>query len=309
VKVSPGRYAKSTGQVIWQTLRSFMSDGCPAMAAALSFYTIFSLPPLLAILMLIVGSLVDPATLRDLLSTQVGTLLGPRGGQQVIGLLENASHPEISSVAAILGILALAFGATTAFANMQSALNTAWNVAPNPKRGDVRNFLLKRVVSLTMVLAVGFLLVVSLVVSAALAGFGQAINASLPGGLSAGLLQTIDFLVSFVVIGLLFALLFCYVPDAIVRWRDALVGGGLTGLLFIIGKGAIGLYIGQSDPGDVFGAAGSLAVALLWLYYNAIILLMGAEFTQVWATRRGAPIIPEQGAVRVIQTTEPVVRR
>lgn len=309
MRVSPTRYARSVGQVTWGTLREFMSDGCPAMAAALSFYTIFSLPPLLAIILLVVGTLVDPPTVRDLLSTQVGTLLGPRGGEQVIALVDNASRPEISSLAAVLGIIALAFGATTAFANLQNALNTAWNVAPNPNRGDVLNFLLKRVISLAMVMAVGFLLLVSLVLSAALAGFGQAINYLLPAGLSTNVLRVLDFSVSFVVISLLFTLLFSYVPDAVVRWRDALVGGALTGLLFIAGKGAIGLYIGSSDPGNVYGAAGSLAVALLWLYYNAIILFLGAEFTQVWATRRGAPIIPEAGAVRVIQKVEPVVRR
>jgi membrane protein len=309
VKISPTRYVKSTGQIVWDTLRAFMSDGCPAMAASLSFYTIFSLPPLLAILMLIVGSLVDPPTLRDLLSTQVGTLLGPRGGEQVIALVENAGRPDISSLAASLGILALIFGATTAFANLQGALNTAWNVAPNPRRGDVRNFLLKRVISLAMVMAIGFLLLVSLAVSAALAGFGQAINYLLPAGLSAGVLRALDFSVSFVVIGLLFTLLFCYVPDAVVRWRDALVGGALTALLFILGKGAIGFYVGRSDPGSVYGAAGSLAVALLWLYYNAIILFLGAEFTQVWATRRGAPIIPEHGAVRIVHKVEPINQR
>jgi membrane protein len=283
-----------------------MADGCPAMAAALSYYTIFSLPPLLAILMLTVGSFVEPDTVRDLLTTQIGTLLGPGGADQVVQLVRNASRPEISGVAATLGILALVFGATTAFANLQNALNTAWSVAPDPRRGDVGNFLLKRVISLAMVLAIGFLLLVSLAISTVIAAFGDFLAFHAPGWLSARVMTAVDFSTSFVVIGLLFAALFSYVPDAVVRWRDALVGGALTGLLFIAGKAAIGFYVGRSDPGSVYGAAGSLAVALLWLYYNAVILFLGAEFTQVWASRRGAPIIPERGAVKVVRTQEPV---
>lgn len=300
------RGVRQTGRLVWDTLTNFMADGCPALAAALSFYAVFSLPPLLAILMLVVGTVIEPETIRQVLSTQIGTLLGPGGAQQVLDLLRNASRPEISGVAATLGILALVFGATTAFANLQNALNTAWSVAPDPERGDIGNFLLKRVISIAMVLAIGFLLLMSLAVSAMIAVFGDFVGYFAPSWLSRRVVTLVDFVTSFVVVGLLFAALFTYVPDAVVRWRHALVGGALTALLFIAGKAAIGFYIGRADPGSVYGAAGSLAVALLWLYYNAIILLLGAEFTQVWAARRGVPITPEPGAVQVIRTQVPL---
>jgi membrane protein len=301
----PG-FIRTPGHLIWQTLSEFVSDGCGSMAAALSYYTIFSLSPLLVLLMLIVGTFTEPVTLHDLLSTQIGALLGPRGAQQILELLRNAARPEITSVAAVLGALALVFGATTAFANLQGALNAAWGVAPNPYRGDVRNFLLKRVISLTMVLVIGFLLVVSLVMSALLAGFGHVLSAVFVPTVSATVMRAVELGISFMVVSLMFAALFKYVPDAVVRSRHALIGGALTGVLFTVGKAAFGYYIGRSDAGNVFGAAGSLAVALLWLNYTAIILLLGAEFTQVWATRKGAPIYPERGAVRVVRQHERV---
>lgn len=300
------RGMRTAGRLVWGTISNFLGDGCPAIAAALSYYTIFSLPPLLAVLMLVVGTVVEPDTVRRIMSSQIGTLIGPGGAEQIVELIRNAGRPEISNAAAILGILALLFGATTAFAHLQNGLNTAWNVAPDPRRGDILNFLLKRVISLAMVLAIGFLLLVSLAISAFLAAFGGLIERYAPDWLSAGVMRGIDFGVSFLIIGLLFAALFQYVPDAHVRWRDALAGGALTALLFIGGKAAIGFYVGRADPGSVYGAAGSLAVALLWLYYNAVILFLGAEFTEAWAALRGVPIAPERGAVRVVQVQERV---
>jgi membrane protein len=292
---------KRTGGLLWQTLSEFMSDDCPRMAAALSYYTVFSLPPLLVLLMLIVGAVVDERTVQELLSGQVGALLGPQGAQQVTALIRNASRPEIGSIAAVLGILALLFGATGAFAQLQAALNAAWSVAPDPTRGDIKNFLLKRVISFTMILGVGFLLLVSLVLSALLTAFGSVIADVAPSWISATFLQAVNAGVSFTLVALLFAGIFRYVPDAVVRWRDAIIGGVFTSLLFTLGKSAIGYYLGRSDPGSAYGAAGSLAVALLWIYYSALIVLLGAEFTEVWAERQGVPIAPEPGAAKVVR--------
>jgi membrane protein len=295
---------KRGGGLLWQTVSEFMSDGCPQLAAALSYYTVFSLPPLLVLLFMIVGAVVDPATVRELLTGQVGSLLGSQGATQVESLIRNASRPELGGLTAVLGIAAFLFGATGAFAQLQLALNRAWGVAPDPTRGDIRNFLTKRFISFTMILAVGFLLLVSLVVSALITAFGSLARDLLPGWASSGLLQGINAGVSFVAVGMLFALMFRYVPDAVVRWRDALVGGAFTSVLFTLGKAGIGYWLGRSDPGSAYGAAGSLAVALLWIYYSASILLLGAEFTEVWAERRGEPIVPEPGAARVIQSQE-----
>jgi membrane protein len=298
---------KRVGGLLRRTLTAFFGDGCPQMAAALSYYTVFSLPPLLVLLMIVVGAVLSPATVQELLSGQVGALLGPQGEQQVMSLLRNASRPEIGGLAAVLGIAAFLFGATGAFAQLQQALNTAWGVAPDPTRGELKNFLLKRVISFTMILAVGFLLLVSLGLSALLTAFGDALGDLAPAWVSGNLLQVLNGSVSFTLVALLFAAMFRYIPDAVVHWRNALVGGVFTSLLFTIGKSAIGYYLGRSDPGSAYGAAGSLAVALLWIYYSALIVLLGAEFTEVHAEQRGEPIVPEPGAVRVTRQEERVV--
>jgi membrane protein len=296
------RMLRRAGGLIAQTARESMSDGCPDMAAALAYSTVFSLPPLLVLLMLIVGAVVEPATVERLLAGQVGSLLGPEGGEQVSALIRNASRPDIGGVAAVFGIGAFLLGASAAFAQLQSALNRAWQVAPDPARGGLGGFLVKRAVSFAMILVLGFLLLVSLAFSALLAAVGDALATVTPEGISGALLRAVNVAFSFVAIGLLFATIFSYVPDAVIRWRDALVGGTFTAVLFTLGKTLIGAYLGRSDVGSAYGAAGSLAVALLWIYYTALITLVGAEFTQVWARERGQAIVPEPGAVRVIRT-------
>lgn len=293
--------------LLWQTVLDFLGDGCPRMAAALSYYLIFSLPPLLVLLMLIMGTFVEPQAAEEMLEGQIGGLLGPEGAAQVETIIRAVAQPGIEvSAAAILGIVALLLGATAAFAQLQDALNAAWSVEPDPTRGDVKNFLLKRVLSFAMILAVGFLLLVSLVISALVTAFTDVITRLAPAGLSGPLLQAINTGVSLAVIALLFAVMFKTLPDAAVRWRDAAVGAVATALLFTAGKFLIGYYLGSSNPGSAYGAAGSLAIVLLWIYYTSMILLFGAEFTQVWAKQRGVPIQPKPGAVRVIRTKERV---
>lgn len=296
------RTLRRAGGLLVQTARESLSDGCPEMAAALAYSTVFSLPPLLVLLMLIVGAVVEPATVERLLAGQIGSLLGPEGGQQVSALIRNASRPDIGGVAAVLGVAAFLLGATAAFAQLQTALNRAWQVAPDPGRGGIGGFLLKRAISFAMILVLGFLLLASLALSALLSAVGDALATVAAEGVSGALLQAINAVLSFGMVGLLFAAIFGYVPDAVVRWRDALVGGAFTALLFTLGKTLIGAYLGRSDAGSAYGAAGSLAVALLWIYYTALITLVGAEFTQVWARERGQAIVPEPGAVRVIRT-------
>ena len=297
------RQIRRSAGIAWHTVQGFLGDGCPRMAAALSFYTVFSLPPLLVLLALSMGMLIEPRAVDQMLQGQVGGLLGPEGAAQVQMMIRNVKRPGAGGpVATVLGSMAFLFGATASFAQLQGSLNTTWKVEPDPTRGDVKNFLLKRVLSFAMILAIGFLLLVSLVVSALLAAFSDVLNRLAPAGMSAPLLQGVNTGVSFAVITLLFAAMFKALPDAVVRWRDAVVGAALTALLFSAGKFAIGLYLGRSDPGSVFGAAGSLAIVFLWIYYTSMILLFGAEFTWVWAESRGRPIEPRPGAVRVIWT-------
>jgi len=292
-----------------QTFKDFGEDGVTRLAAALSYYTIFSLPPLLMLLLLLLGIVMDRADVEALLSGQLGSLLGPGTEEQIGEIMKNADDPDMSrATAAVTGIAALIFGATGAFVELQNALNRIWEVEPDPRKGGIRNFLVKRLFSFGMLLTIAFLLIVSLAVSAVLAAMGDRLAAFLPDAVSGVLLQVANGVLSLAVLGVLFAFMFKYLPDAVVRWKDVWVGGLVTAALFTAGKFGIGLYLGRSDPGGAFGAAGSLALLLVWIYYSAVILFLGAEFTQAWAVRRGAGIRPEPGAVRIVETKRIVSR-
>jgi membrane protein len=287
--------------------KDFIEDDCQTQAAALSYYTIFSLPPLLVLILMILGKLVDPQDIRGQLETQIGALMGPSATEQIRTILQEAHAPGSSALLpTVLSIIALILGATGAFGQLQAALNRAWEVAPDPQQGGLKAFLLKRVFSFGMILSVAFLLLVSLVVSAALSAFGDALGGMLPEGVSATLLQVLNQVISLAVVTALFAVIFRVLPDARVAWRDVWVGAAVTAVLFVVGKFLIGFYLGRSNPGEAFGAAGSLAVMLVWIYYSSMILLLGAEFTQAWAEARGGGIAPERGAVRVVQEKKQV---
>jgi membrane protein len=293
--------------LVRDSVKEFLEDDCPTQAAALSYYTIFAIPPLLVLLLLILGAVVDPQTLRGNLEVQLNALMGATATEQIRTILEQARAPGSGNVlATALSIGALVLGASGAFGQLQAALNRAWGVAPDPQQGGLKAFVLKRVFSFGMILSIAFLLLVSLVLSAALTAFGGALGSMLPDGLSAPLLQVLNQLLSLVVIALLFAALFKVLPDAKVSWHDVWIGGAVTAVLFVLGKFLIGLYLGQSNPGKAFGAAGSLAVLLVWIYYSSMIVLYGAEFTQVFAERRGKGISPQRGAVRVIRERKSV---
>lgn len=286
--------------ILKRTWDEFNADECMQQAAALAYYTAFALPPLLILLLMIAGAVWDPEDVRGAMERQITSFMGAAGASQVKSILANADQPDSGGVVAtVASVGALIFGATGAFVQLQSALNRAWEVKPDPSQGGVRNFIMKRLFSFGMVLAVAFLLVVSLVLSAMLSAFGDALGRMLPEGFSTTLLWIINTVVSLAVFTGIFATMFRVLPDAVVSWRDALVGALVTTLLFGIGRFVIGFYLGQSDPGSAFGAAGSLAVILIWIYYSAIILLLGAEYTQAWAEAHGRRIEPEPGAVRV----------
>ncbi|HUR94204.1 MAG TPA: YihY/virulence factor BrkB family protein [Gemmatimonadales bacterium] len=298
---------KDTLTLLKDSGKDFIDDDCPTQAAALSYYTIFSLPPLLLLILMILGAVLDPQDIQGQLETQMGSLMGPSATEQIRSILQQANAPGAGGfLPTVLSIGALILGATGAFGQLQAALNRAWEVAPDPQKGGLKAFLMKRVFSFGMILSVAFLLLVSLMLSAALTAFGGALGGMLPDGVSSTLLQVLNQVISFVVITALFAAIFKVLPDATVAWRDVWVGAAATGLLFVVGKFLIGLYLGRSNPGEAFGAAGSLAVMLVWIYYSSMILLFGAEFTQTWADRRGSGIAPEKGAVRVVQETKHV---
>jgi len=282
-----------------QSFKDFMKDDCMTSSAALSYYTVFSLPAVLMLIMLVVSAVMDPADVRGGLEAQLESLMGPSAGGEVRTILQETERPGGGLIPTLVGIVALVFGATGALGQLQAALNRAWNVAPDPKQGGIKSFLTKRLFSLGMLLSIAFLLLVSLVISGALSAVGDRLSGFLPSGLSGAVLQLLNIVVSLLVIGFLFAAMFKVLPDAKVEWRSAWVGGFVTALLFVIGKFLIGLYLGQSNPGEAYGAAGSLIVLLLWIYYSSLIMLFGAEFTESWAEARGHGVQPEPGAIRI----------
>ncbi len=284
-----------------ETVNDFMSDDCSTMAAALSYYTVFSLPPLLVVLLMLLGAILDPQDVQGTLENQLSGLMGPAGAEQVRTILAHADRPGSGNVAAtVLGVIGLLLGASGVFGQLQAALDKAWEVAPDPSQG-VKSFILKRVFSLGMVLAMAFVLLASLVLSAVISGFGDSLARFLPTWLSEPFLFGLDMAFSIGVITLLFAAIFKVLPDARVDWHDVWVGALFTAVLFTVGKILLGFYLGNSNPGQAFGAAGALALTLVWIYYTSMIMLFGAEFTQAWAKRRGHGVVPQRGAVRVIR--------
>jgi membrane protein len=252
------------------------------------------------LLLTLISAVMDPSDVKGGLEGQLQSLMGPTAGEQVRTIIQQAEQkPHGGFLPTILGLAGLIFGATGAFGQLQKTLNRAWNVEPDPNQGGLKNFLTKRIFSLGMILVVAFFLLVSLVISAALTGAGSRLGNILPSGLSGPLLEVINTVISLAVITALFAALFKVMPDAKITWRSVWVGAAVTAVLFVLGKFAIGFYLGKSNPGQAYGAAGSLAVLLLWVYYSSLILLFGAEFTETWAERRGEGIEPEPGAIRV----------
>ena len=285
-------------------VKGFGEDDCMTMAAALSYATVFSLPPLLALILVGVGLAWDPEDARELVQTQVGALLGKTAIDQMQSIMEDAEQPPSGNVVAVLsGGAALLIGGAGAFVQLQASLNRVWGVTPDPARGGVKGFVLKRMFSFGVLLTFAFLLLVSLVLSAALTAFGGVIANLLPGDGAKVLLDVFNVVVSFGVIMVLLAAIFKIVPDAVISWRDTWAGALVTAILFVLGKALLGVYLGRANPGEAFGAAASLAAFLVWTYYAAAIVLFGAEFTQTWANVRGGGIQPKRGAMRVEQQT------
>lgn len=282
-----------------ETGREVAADNCMAYSAAIAYSTLFSLPPLLVVIVAVVGSFFGAEAVQGQITEQVSGLVGEESAAEIETMIRNASEFGGGSLGGkLIGVIALIVGATGAFGQLQKALNRAWSV--EPKAGGIPGLLLKRVLSFGFVLTIAFLLLVSLVLSAMLSAFGDVVEAWLGAGM-AGVMQAANFALSLALVTALFAAIFRWLPDAEIAWRDVWVGAAVTALLFTVGKTLIGLYLGQSDVGSAFGAAGSVVVILVWVYYTALILLVGAEFTQVWARHHGARIRPGAHAVRVVE--------
>lgn len=276
-----------------QTWTEFNDDKAPRLGAALAYYTVFSLAPLLVIAVAIVSFFTQDPESRTAVVNQVTAITGPQGGDAITNLLDNANRSGGGILATVISIVTLLFGASGVFGELQGALNTIWGVQPKPDQG-LSAVIKARVFALSLVFATGFLLLVSLVLSAMLRAVGAFLAGTLPGGEL--LWQVLNGIISFAVITLLFAAIFKVVPDVDVQWRDVWVGAAVTGLLFVLGRWALNTFLISGATVSVYGAAGSFVAILLWVYYSAQILFLGAEFTQVYANRFGAHIVPSAHA-------------
>jgi len=281
-----------------QTFNEWLQDKAPQLGAALAYYTVFSLAPLILVLLSIVGVIFrdDPAGAWERITQQMSYFLDQSAVQVVQNIAQKASQPGKSTIATIIGVGLAIFGASGVFGQLQDALNTIWGVKAKPA-SSIWTFLRARFLSFAMVAGVCFLLLVSLAIEALLKGFSHYIQSALPGGIVIAI--TVYLVFDFAVVVLLFAMIFKFLPDVEIQWRDVWIGAVMTALLFGIGKWLLGLYLGSGAASSAYGAASSLITLLLWVYYSSQILLFGGEFTQVYAARGGRAFKPSEYAVRV----------
>jgi membrane protein len=291
------RSAALRPKTLWHLAKEAASDWshdrAPRLGAALAYYTVFSMVPLLIIIISLIGLVFGQEAAQSTILAQITNLVGEQSAAAIKDMIERANQPATGLLATVIALATLLLGASGFFGQLQDALNTVWGVEPKEGRG-VWGFIKDRFLSFVAVLGTGFLLLVSLVLSSVLAALGKWFSGVLP--LPEAVLHLVNFVLSLAVITGLFALIFKVLPDARVAWRDVWVGAALTAALFTIGKYAIGLYLGKSHVASAYGAAGSLVIVLVWVYYSAQILLYGAEFTQVYANRLGERIVPVRDA-------------
>ena len=290
--------ARRLGEVGKSAASGYFKDQVPSLAASISYYAVFSLPPLIVLLLAGLGLAIDPIEVQHRLLTEVRRIVGYGATQQIRDLIDLAeSSREGSRLTTIFGAGALLFGATGALVQLQTALDQVWRV--RPQRGPIKLHLIKRALSVTMILAVGFLLAVSMFLSAGVSWLSSVIASRLPDWFAFQLLVAGQILVSLILTSVLFAAMFRFLTRARMRHRDLWVGAGTTAVLFQGGQWLFAVYLAKADPGSLYGAAGSFALVLLWVYYSANVFLLGAEFTRAWADHFGAGVRANEHAERV----------
>ncbi|MBW4664538.1 MAG: YihY/virulence factor BrkB family protein [Chroococcus sp. CMT-3BRIN-NPC107] len=291
---------KTIFTLLKETFDEWNKDKASRLAAALAYYTVFSLSPLLIIAIAIAGAIFGEEAARGEIVGQIQGLVGKDGAEFIQTAIESAAKPtEGGGFASAVSVVVLLFGASGVFSQLQDALNTIWEVQPDPKAG-AGGFIRARFLAFSMVLGIGFLLLVSLLLSATLSGVIGYLGHLFP--IISSLLQVANFVLGFIVTTVLFGLIYKFLPDVKIKWNDVLIGAAITSLLFSIGRYVLGLYLGNSSFGSTYGAAGSLVIILAWVYYAAQILFFGAEFTQVYARRYGSQIVPDKNAIPINQS-------
>lgn len=290
------RFLRSIFELVKQVVSEWIAQDVPRMGAALAFYTFFAISPLFVIVLAIAGFWFGEQAARRELFSQFSGLVGSEGAEAIQALVSAAQKPKAGAWATVIAGVTLFAGATGVFVQLQDALNSVWGVRREPGRG-LRNFIKDRLLSFALIVGIGFLLLVSLVLSAGLSAMDKFMIVLVPA--QETIWHGINFVVSFGVITLLFALIFKVLPDVKIAWRDVWIGAIITALLFNGGKHLFGLYLGRSSVSSVFGAAGSLVIVLLWVYYSAQILFLGAKFTQIYSNKYGSRFKPKSGVEEV----------
>jgi membrane protein len=286
---------KSIWEILKKSFSGFSENKVTKLSASLAYYTVFAMAPLMIIIISLSGFFLGQEAAEGKIYGQLSGFVGSNTAVQLQDMIKHASLAGKSKVAAIIGGVTLLVAATTVFAEIQDSINTIWGLKPKPKRGWLK-MLKNRFLSFSVIISLGFLLLVSLSISTLIDGFSQSLKQYFPD-VTVIVFYVINLILTLFIITLIFAVIYKVLPDAKITWKDVLAGAIVTAVLFMIGKFAISFYISKSNVGSTYGAAGSLVILLLWVYYSAIILYFGAEFTKAYAVKFGAPIHPDEYAV------------
>jgi membrane protein len=284
------------GLLAQRTISKWLDDHAFRLSAALAYYSLFSLAPLLVLFIGVAGILFGPEAVQGRLDEEIASLVGPDSAVTIQSMVQSISNRHDNLLAGIIGGAVLLFAAGGVFGQLKDALNTIWGVKPKPGH-SLLHFVRDRFLSYAMVLGTGFLLLVSLIITTLLSAFSKRLESTFP--LPPVVWLGLSFLISFCVVTLLFAMIFKYLPDVCIRWSDVWIGAAATALLFDLGKFLLAFYLGRESTASSYGAAGAVIILLMWVYYASAILLLGAEFTQVWAEVRGRKIRPDPHAVLI----------
>lgn len=293
--------AKSIWGLVKQTGIDVIAHKVPKVSASLAFYTIFSIGPMLMVIIFLSSFFLKEQAVEGIIYQQIKDLVGDKAALQIQNIIKNASISGSNMVAATTGFITLIIGATTVFAEIQDSINTIWNLEVRAKRGWL-NLLKDRLLSFSLVVSLAFLLLVSLIINGIVEGFMEKLQEIFPDA-AIFVIYIVNLLVTVFITSALFAILFKVLPDAQIRWRDVAVGAVLTSFLFMLGRFGISFYVRNTDPGSAYGTAGSIIILMLWVYFSAIILYIGAVFTKCYAMKFGTDIKPKKYAV-VVHTTK-----
>ncbi|MDB5206459.1 MAG: YihY/virulence factor BrkB family protein [Flavisolibacter sp.] len=288
---------KGIWKVLKQAFNGFGDDKVLKLSAALAYYTVFSIGPLIIVIIYLAGIIYGREAIEGSIFGHIKGLVGADAATQIQNMIKNAALNTKGNFAAVVGVVTLVIGATGVFGEIQESINMIWNLKPKPKKGWLK-MLVNRLLSFSVIVSLGFILLVSLVLTGLIEALMGRLQAYFPN-ITVVLVYIINLLLTFAIITTLFGVIFKVLPDAIIKWRDVIVGSMVTAVLFMLGKFAITFYIGTSDVGGTYGAAGSLVVLLLWVYYSSVILYFGAEFTKAYAANFGSVIHPSEYAVWV----------